>query len=195
MPTPTVVRRRRAIKAAAGLLVFSLIGAVVVRLYLLQTAPPSPEEVAGLTLQEAEISKMVNDERQRAGRKPLKFSARLAVVARGHSYDMAMRHYLCMAAPKEPAWLIASAGSGLATRRRSPRTSIWTTTASPTPGRARDRGMAQERDASREHALRQVHRDRSWSCALLRRQLLRDPGFHSLGRQLKPAAIVVGTRA
>ncbi|HEY6419118.1 MAG TPA: CAP domain-containing protein [Candidatus Binataceae bacterium] len=100
MPTPTVVRRRRAIKAGMGLLVVSLIGAVVVRLYLLQSAPPSPEEVAGLTLQEAEILKMVNEERHRSGRKPLKFSARLAVVARGHSYDMAMRHYLSHGSPE-----------------------------------------------------------------------------------------------
>ena len=36
---------------------------------------------------------LVNQERARDGLAPLKFSPRLAVIARGHSYDMALRHY------------------------------------------------------------------------------------------------------
>lgn len=83
-----------------GLLAISLIGAVVARLYLLQSTPPSQEEVSGLTQQEADILKLVNEERERAGRNPLQFSARLAVVARGHSYDMAMRRYLAHGSPE-----------------------------------------------------------------------------------------------
>ena len=94
MPTPTVVRRRRAIKAGIGLLILSLLAAIIARLYTLYTAaPPSPEKVSGLTEQESEILDLVNQERARDGLPPLKFSPRLAVIARGHSYDMAMRHY------------------------------------------------------------------------------------------------------
>ena len=94
MPTPAVVRRRRAVRAGLGLLVLSLLAAIVARLYLMYTAPPSPEKVSGLTEQETEIMGLVNQRRARGGLPPLKFSARLAVIARGHSYDMAMRHYL-----------------------------------------------------------------------------------------------------
>ena len=97
MPTPRVVRRRRVIKAGMGLLAISLMGIAVIRVYLLSA--PSPEQTAGLTDQESAILGRVNQERARAGLKPLKFSARLAVVARGHSYDMALRHYLSHASP------------------------------------------------------------------------------------------------
>jgi len=114
MPTPTVVRRRRAIKAGLGLLVLSLLAAIIARFYLLYTAPPSPEKVSGLTAREAEILGLVNQERARAGQPPLKFSPRLAVIARGHSYDMAMRHYLAHNSPDgvAPAERIAGAGLG-----------------------------------------------------------------------------------
>ena len=100
MPTPRVVRRRRAIKAGFGVLLISLIGAIIARLYLMRTAPPSPEKVSGQTEQETEIIGLENQERSRAGLKPLKFSPRLAVIARGHSYDMAMRHYLAHNSPE-----------------------------------------------------------------------------------------------
>jgi uncharacterized protein YkwD len=94
MPTPTVVRRRRVIKAGIGLLILSLVAAIIARLYMLYAAaPPSPEKVSGLSEQESEILDLVNQERARDGLRPLKFSPRLAVIARGHSYDMAMRHY------------------------------------------------------------------------------------------------------
>jgi len=114
MPTPTVVRRRRAIKAGLGLLVLSLLAAIIARFYLLYTAPPSPEKVSGLTAREGEILGLVNQERARAGQPPLKFSPRLAVIARGHSYDMAMRHYLAHNSPDgvAPAERIAGAGIG-----------------------------------------------------------------------------------
>ena len=55
MPTPRVVRRRRAIRATMGLLVLGLAGAIVARVYLSRVTPLTPEEVAGLDLQEAEI--------------------------------------------------------------------------------------------------------------------------------------------
>ncbi|MGO9602567.1 MAG: CAP domain-containing protein [Candidatus Binataceae bacterium] len=100
MPTPRVVRRRRAIKAGMGLLVVLLMGVAVVRVYLSRNNSQSPEQAAGLTDQESEILGLVNSERIRAGLKPLKFSARLAIVARAHSYDMALRHYLSHQSPE-----------------------------------------------------------------------------------------------
>jgi uncharacterized protein YkwD len=114
MPTPTVVRRRRAIKAGIGLLVLSLIAAIIARYYLTYAAPPSPEKVSGLTEPETEILGLVNTQRLRAGLAPLKFSPRLAVVARGHSYDMAMRHYLAHNSPDgvAPADRITGVGIG-----------------------------------------------------------------------------------
>src|ERR1700684_4487373 len=114
MPTPTVVRRRRAIKAGLGLLVLSLIAAIIARFYMMYTAPPSPEKVSGLTEQETEILGLVNQQRARGGLPPLKFSPRLAVIARGHSYDMAMRRYLAHNSPDgvAPADRISGVGIG-----------------------------------------------------------------------------------
>jgi uncharacterized protein YkwD len=113
MPTPTVVRRRRAIKAGVGLLVLSLLAAIVARFYLIYTAPRSPEKTSGLTEQETEILDLVNQQRARGGLPPLKFSPRLAVVARGHSYDMAMRHYLAHNSPDGVAPAERISGSGI----------------------------------------------------------------------------------
>ena len=112
MPTPTVVRRRRAIKTGIGLLVLSLLAAIIARFYMMYTAPPSPERASGLTDQETEVLGLVNQQRTRSGLPPLKFSARLAVIARGHSYDMAMRHYLAHNSPDgvAPADRISGAG-------------------------------------------------------------------------------------
>src|SRR5215469_8308757 len=99
MPTPRVVRRRRAIKAGMGLLVLSLMSIAVLRIYVLLTEAPTPEQAIGLTDQESAILNRVNAERIRSGLKPLKISARAAVVARGHSLDMALRHYLSHLSP------------------------------------------------------------------------------------------------
>lgn len=99
MPTPRVVRRRRAIKAGMGLLVLSLMSIAILRIYVLSTEVPSPEQATGLTDQESAILNRVNAERIRSGLRPLKISARAAVVARGHSLDMAMRHYLAHLSP------------------------------------------------------------------------------------------------
>src|SRR5258708_29553635 len=114
MPTPTVVRRRRAIKTGIGVLVLSLIAAIIARFYLMYSAPPSPEKVSGLSDQETEILGLVNRQRVRSGLAPLKFSPRLAVIARGHSYDMAMRHYLAHNSPDgvAPADRISGVGIG-----------------------------------------------------------------------------------
>ena len=114
MPTPTVVRRRRAIKAGIGVLVLSLLAAILARFYMMHSAPPSPEKVSGLSDQETEILGLVNQQRVRGGLRPLKFSARLAVIARGHSYDMAMRHYLAHNSPDgvAPADRISGVGIG-----------------------------------------------------------------------------------
>ena len=93
MRTPKVVKRRRALYAGVGVVVTALLAAIAMRISLTRNSPPSPEEMAGVSEPEADIIKQVNDERTRRGLKPLKFSPRLAVVARGHSYDMAIRHY------------------------------------------------------------------------------------------------------
>src|SRR6202030_1168834 len=100
MPTPTVVRRRRAIKAGLSVLVLSLLAAIIARFYMMYSAPPSPEKVSGLSDQETEILGLVNRQRVRSGLAPLKFSPRLAVIARGHSYDMAVRHSLAHNSPE-----------------------------------------------------------------------------------------------
>jgi uncharacterized protein YkwD len=47
-----------------------------------------------MSAQEAEILRLVNDERKRAGAPALKSSQRLVLASRGHSYDMALRNYL-----------------------------------------------------------------------------------------------------
>ncbi len=96
------------------MLVISLVAAIIARYYLTHSAPPSPEKVSGLTDQETEILGLVNQQRVRSGLAPLKFSARLAVVARGHSYDMAMRHYLAHNSPDgvAPAERISGVGIG-----------------------------------------------------------------------------------
>lgn len=93
MPVPRVVRRRRAIRSAAAVVIAALALAIAVRMYLLRTSRPSPEEIAGVSEPESQILKLVNAERARQHLRALNFSPRLAVVARGHSYDMAIRHY------------------------------------------------------------------------------------------------------
>jgi uncharacterized protein YkwD len=93
MRTPKVVKRRRAMQAGIGVVITALLAAIAMRVYLTRNAPRSPEEMAGVSEPESEIIEAVNAERVRRGLKPLKFSPRLAVVARGHSYDMAIRHY------------------------------------------------------------------------------------------------------
>ncbi|HUY27084.1 MAG TPA: CAP domain-containing protein [Candidatus Binataceae bacterium] len=112
MPTPAVVRRRRAIKAGISLLVLALAGAIAGRIYLIRTTRRTPEEVAQTSGQESQILSRVNLERTRAGLPPLALSARLAVVARGHSYDMALRHYLSHESPEGigPAQRLAGEG-------------------------------------------------------------------------------------
>jgi len=93
LPTPRRLKRRRAFRAAVGFVVTALIAAISMRVYLTRNAQHSPEEMAGLSEPETDLLKQVNSERARRGLKLLKLSARLAVVARGHSYDMAIRRY------------------------------------------------------------------------------------------------------
>jgi len=93
MPTPKVVWRRRAAQAAVGAVATALLAAIAMRVYLAHHAPLSPEEMGGVSAPEADIMAQVNAERARRGLKALTFSPRLAVIARGHSYDMAIRHY------------------------------------------------------------------------------------------------------
>ncbi len=90
---------RRRIKLAIGLMILALIGAIAARLYRTRVAPPSAERLASLSNDEIVLLELVNRERESAGQQPLKFSARLAVIARGHSYDMAIRRYFAHDSP------------------------------------------------------------------------------------------------
>ncbi len=69
------------------------VAAVAGRVYLTATRPATTEQAAGITAEETRILELVNRERAKAGLAALKLSGRLAVAARGHSYDMALRHY------------------------------------------------------------------------------------------------------
>ena len=160
MPTPTVVRRRRAIKAGLGLLVLSLLAAIIARLYSMHTAPPSPEKLSGLTEQETEILGLVNHERARAGLQPLKFSPRLAVIARGHSYDMAMRHYLAHNSPDGVAPADRLRGVGI--EYRAVGENIYMDDSADSAGMPQRalNGWLNSPDPSRQHHLAGVHRDR-----------------------------------
>ncbi|MGB8412898.1 MAG: hypothetical protein WCE23_08740 [Candidatus Binatus sp.] len=66
MPTPRVVRRRRAIKAGLGLLALSILAAIIARLYLRHIASPSPEKLSGLTGNKTELRGLASQERPRA---------------------------------------------------------------------------------------------------------------------------------
>jgi len=93
MPTPSVVRRRRTVKTSILLLVLALAGAILARIYAARQFPQSMALRASITDEESRIMELVNQTRRALGRTPLAWSPRLAVVARGHSYDMALRHY------------------------------------------------------------------------------------------------------
>ncbi|HEY2107401.1 MAG TPA: CAP domain-containing protein [Candidatus Binataceae bacterium] len=98
MPTPKVVRRRLYVRLAMVSLGLLLAAAVVGRVYLARR-PITAEQAAGVSAEETQILELVNRERARAGVAALTLSGRLAVVARGHSYDMALRHYFSHVSP------------------------------------------------------------------------------------------------
>jgi uncharacterized protein YkwD len=93
MPMPKVVRQRRAVRRMMVLLGLGLMVAVAGRVYLNTRLPRSQEQLAGVSADETRILELVNQVRKKAGLAALKLSGRLAVAARGHSYDMALRHY------------------------------------------------------------------------------------------------------
>jgi uncharacterized protein YkwD len=93
MPTPKVVRQRRSVRLGMGLLGIVFVSAVVGRVYLTAVRPLSVEQAAGVSAEEARLLELVNRERAKAGQAPLKLDGHLAVAARGHSYDMALRNY------------------------------------------------------------------------------------------------------
>jgi uncharacterized protein YkwD len=94
MPTPSVVRRRRTIKALTALLLMGLAAAIGGRLLVVRNSSQVAERAASTTAEESRLMDLVNRTRSAAGRGPLAWSRRLAVTPRGHSYDMALRHYL-----------------------------------------------------------------------------------------------------
>jgi hypothetical protein len=97
IPLPVGGRRRR-YRRTVGVGIASLgmaaAGAALVWLYLVPLIGLAPDLTAGMSAQEAEILRLVNDERRRGGTPPLKSSPRLVLASRGHSYDMALRNYL-----------------------------------------------------------------------------------------------------
>ncbi len=113
LPTPAAVRGRRAARLALTLLAIAAGGALVGRIFLLHNAPSAPEQFAAMSAQEQEIMRLVNNERAGAGRKPLELSPRLAVVARGHSYDMAIRRYFAHNTPEGAALADRMRGVGI----------------------------------------------------------------------------------
>jgi uncharacterized protein YkwD len=102
IPLPTG-RRRRRYRRTVGIGVASLgmaaAGAALVWIYLVPLIGLAPDLTAGMSAQEAEILRLVNDERKRGGASPLKSSQRLVLASRGHSYDMALRNYLSHKGP------------------------------------------------------------------------------------------------
>jgi uncharacterized protein YkwD len=71
-----------------------VITAALVWLYVVPLIQMMPWLTAGVSAQESDILGLVNGERRRAGEAPLRTSQRLILAARGHSYDMALHHYL-----------------------------------------------------------------------------------------------------
>ena len=95
---PAGQRRRRSYRRSAVIGIASMglaaAGAALVWIYLVPFIGLAPDLTAGMSAQEAEILRLVNDERKRAGAPALKSSQRLMLASRGHSYDMALRNYL-----------------------------------------------------------------------------------------------------
>lgn len=95
---PAGRRRRRSYRRSAVIGIASMglaaAGAALVWIYLVPFIGLTPDLTAGMSAQEAEILRLVNDERKRAGAPALKSSQRLMLASRGHSYDMALRNYL-----------------------------------------------------------------------------------------------------
>jgi hypothetical protein len=97
IPLPAGGRRRRyRRKIGIGIASIGLAAAAaaLVWLYLVPLIGLVPDLTAGMSAQEAEILRLVNEERKRAGAPALKSSQRLVLASRGHSYDMALRNYL-----------------------------------------------------------------------------------------------------
>jgi uncharacterized protein YkwD len=91
---PRRARYRRNVGIGIASFGVAAAAAALVWLYLLPLLGLAPDLTAGLSAQEAEILRLVNDERKREGAPPLKSSPRLMLASRGHSYDMALRNYL-----------------------------------------------------------------------------------------------------
>ena len=113
MPTPRVVRQRRSVQLLMASLGVLLAASIVGRIYL-SSRPLDEEQAAGVSAEEADILELVNRERAKAGVPLLTLSGRLAVVARGHSYDMALRHYFSHVSPDGVTPQQRIRGSGIA---------------------------------------------------------------------------------
>jgi uncharacterized protein YkwD len=87
-------RHRRTVGIGIASTGLAAAGAALIWLYLVPLIGLAPDLTAGMSAQEAEILRLVNDERKRGGAPALKSSQRLVLASRGHSYDMALRNYL-----------------------------------------------------------------------------------------------------
>jgi Cysteine-rich secretory protein family len=96
IPLPVGQRRRRYRRALAfgiGSFGAAAAGAALAWFYLMPLIGLAPDLTAGMSIQEAEILRLVNDERRHVGAPALKSEPRLVLASRGHSYDMALRNY------------------------------------------------------------------------------------------------------
>ncbi len=94
LPTQRMVRRRRwTFRMSVALVVVAVIAATGVGIYFTRIAAHLGDQIATMSGLESEVAQLINGERVRNGLKPLALSPRVAVAARAHSYDMAIRHY------------------------------------------------------------------------------------------------------
>jgi hypothetical protein len=97
IPLPVGQRRRRyrrSLVLGIGSMGAAAAGAALMWFYLMPLIGLAPDLTAGMSAQEAEILRLVNDERRRGGAPALRSEPRLVLASRGHSYDMALRSYV-----------------------------------------------------------------------------------------------------
>ena len=101
LPIPKRVKGPRIVRLLGVMLVMMLIGAILERWYLEHWAPTPPEEIAGIGPEEKQVFELINEQRTKAGVPALKVAPKVTVIARSHSYDMALRRYMAHVSPSD----------------------------------------------------------------------------------------------
>jgi uncharacterized protein YkwD len=100
-PAQRIVRRRRwALRMWVAVVVVAVIAATGAGIYFTRIAAHLGDQIATMSGLESEVAQLINGERVRNGLKPVALSPRVAVMARAHSYDMAIRHYQSRNSPE-----------------------------------------------------------------------------------------------